>query len=97
MTTWLVILLLAVMLSPLAWLMPSNRQRGKMALRLEARRLGLAMQARAPGLAALAGERSADVLRAVPLPAPTRPGGLVLLAEYPGPVAEPVARAVRGR
>ncbi|MDU3292799.1 MAG: hypothetical protein E7E29_13725, partial [Pseudomonas aeruginosa] len=43
MTTWLVILLLAVMLSPLAWLMPSNRQRGKMALRLEARRLGLAM------------------------------------------------------
>lgn len=44
MTTWLVILLLAVMLSPLAWLMPSNRQRGKMALRLEARRLGLAMQ-----------------------------------------------------
>ncbi len=44
MTTWLVILLLAVMLSPLAWLMPSNRQRGKMAVRLEARRLGLAMQ-----------------------------------------------------
>lgn len=26
MTTWLVILLPAVMLSPLAWLMPSNRQ-----------------------------------------------------------------------
>lgn len=96
MTTWLVILLLAVMLSPLAWLMPSNRQRGKMALRLEARRLGLAMQlARQDWPHWL--ELSADVLRAVPLPAPTRPGGLVLLAEYPGPVAEPVARGVRGR
>lgn len=97
MTTWLVILLLAVMLSPLAWLMPSNRQRGKMALRLEARRLGLAMQ--------LARQDWPHWLESAPptscaqfhCPRRRRQGGLVLLAEYPGPVAEPVARAVRGR
>ncbi|MNM87238.1 hypothetical protein D3C81_994130 [compost metagenome] len=44
MNTWLVILLIGLVLSPLAWLMPSRGQRGQMALRLEARRLGLAMQ-----------------------------------------------------
>ncbi|MCY1268999.1 hypothetical protein D9M71_286700 [compost metagenome] len=42
--TWILILLLGLLLSPLAWLLPSRNQRGQMALRLEARRLGLAMQ-----------------------------------------------------
>ncbi len=41
-TLW-IILLLAVLLSPLVWLLPSHRQRGQMDVRLAARRRGLAM------------------------------------------------------
>ena len=44
MTVWMVILLIALVLSPLTWLIPSRGQRGQMDLRLQARRLGLAMQ-----------------------------------------------------
>jgi len=44
MTLWIVVLLLALLLSPLAWLVPSRRQLGRMELRLAARRMGLAMQ-----------------------------------------------------
>lgn len=44
MSPWFVLLLLAVMLSPLAWLAPSRRQRGQMDVRLQARRMGVAMQ-----------------------------------------------------
>lgn len=44
MTFWIVALLVAVALSPLAWLRPSRRQSRQMELRLEARRMGLAMQ-----------------------------------------------------
>src|SRR3546814_11351466 len=44
MTVWLVVSVLLVVLSPLAWLRPSRVQSGRMALRMEARRLGLAMQ-----------------------------------------------------
>ncbi|MDX5374033.1 MAG: hypothetical protein LPK18_16550 [Pseudomonadaceae bacterium] len=44
MTWWIVLLLIAAVLSPLAWLRPSPRQRGQMELRLAARRLGLGMQ-----------------------------------------------------
>jgi hypothetical protein len=44
MTVWIVVSILALVLSPLAWLMPSRNQSGKMSLRLEARRMGLAMQ-----------------------------------------------------
>ncbi|NQD94609.1 hypothetical protein HP532_18345 [Pseudomonas sp. CrR25] len=44
MTPWIVLLLLAFILSPLAWLVPSRRQRGQMEVRMQARRLGLAMQ-----------------------------------------------------
>lgn len=44
MTPWIVLLLLACILSPLAWLVPSRRQRGQMDVRLQARRMGLAMQ-----------------------------------------------------
>jgi hypothetical protein len=44
MSLWLVVLLLAFILSPLAWLVPSRRQRGQMDVRLQARRLGVAMQ-----------------------------------------------------
>ncbi|MCL9654320.1 hypothetical protein L2088_06355 [Pseudomonas protegens] len=44
MTVWIVVSILAVVLSPLAWLRPSRRQSGLIALRLEARRMGLAMQ-----------------------------------------------------
>jgi len=44
MTIWIVVLILALVLSPLAWLKPSRRQSGQMALRLQARRMGLAMQ-----------------------------------------------------
>jgi len=44
MTLWIVVLLLAVLLSPLTWLVPSRRQRGQMELRLAARRMGLGMQ-----------------------------------------------------
>jgi len=44
MSPWFLVLLLAVMLSPLAWLAPSRRQRGQMDVRLQARRMGVAMQ-----------------------------------------------------
>ncbi|MBC9251380.1 hypothetical protein A9179_13980 [Pseudomonas alcaligenes] len=44
MTGWIVVLLIAVALSPLVWLRPSRRQSGQMAQRLAARRMGLAMQ-----------------------------------------------------
>ncbi|WP_437881182.1 hypothetical protein [Pseudomonas sp. LRF_L74] len=44
MTWWIVILFVGVALSPLVWLRPSARQSGQMALRLEARRMGLGMQ-----------------------------------------------------
>jgi hypothetical protein len=44
MSPWIVLLLLAFVLSPLSWLIPSRRQRGQMDVRLQARRMGLAMQ-----------------------------------------------------
>ncbi len=44
MTGWIVLALLVFALSPLVWLVPSRRQRGQMDVRLQARRLGLAMQ-----------------------------------------------------
>ena len=44
MTVWVVVSILALVLSPLAWLRPSRGQSGKMACRLRARQLGLAMQ-----------------------------------------------------
>ncbi|CAI8806560.1 DUF2509 family protein [Pseudomonas donghuensis] len=44
MTVWVVVSILALILSPLAWLRPSRKQSGQMALRMEARRMGLAMQ-----------------------------------------------------
>lgn len=44
MTFWVVVLLVGAALSPLAWLRPSRRQSRQMELRLEARRMGLAMQ-----------------------------------------------------
>ncbi|MBA1202081.1 hypothetical protein G7009_09975 [Pseudomonas capeferrum] len=44
MTVWLVVSILALILSPLAWLRPSRRQSEQMSLRLEGRRIGLAMQ-----------------------------------------------------
>lgn len=44
MTVWVVVSILALILSPLAWLLPSRRMSGRMALRLEARRMGLNMQ-----------------------------------------------------
>ncbi|QXI30293.1 hypothetical protein [Pseudomonas vanderleydeniana] len=44
MTVWIVVSILAVVLSPLAWLRPSRRQSDRMALRMEARRIGLGMQ-----------------------------------------------------
>ena len=44
MTVWIVVSILALILSPLAWLRPSRQQSGRMALRMEARRIGLAMQ-----------------------------------------------------
>jgi hypothetical protein len=44
MTFWIVLSIVGVMLSPLVWLRPSRQQSGKMDLRLEARRIGLAMQ-----------------------------------------------------
>ncbi|WP_312935457.1 hypothetical protein [Pseudomonas sp.] len=44
MTVWLVVSILALILSPLAWLRPSRKQSRQMDLRLEARRAGLGMQ-----------------------------------------------------
>ena len=44
MTVWIVVSILALVLSPLAWLRPSRSQSGRMGLRMEARRMGLAMQ-----------------------------------------------------
>ena len=44
MNAWFVLFLIAVMLSPLAWLVPSRRQLGSMEVRLQARRMGLSMQ-----------------------------------------------------
>lgn len=47
MTVWVVVSILALILSPMVWLLPSRRTSGRMALRLEARRMGLAMQLKA--------------------------------------------------
>jgi len=44
MTIWLVVSILALVLSPLAWLRPSRRQSEQMSLRMAGRRMGLAMQ-----------------------------------------------------
>ncbi|WP_144937407.1 hypothetical protein [Pseudomonas alabamensis] len=44
MTVWLVVSILALILSPLAWLRPSRKQSEQMSLRLEARRRGMVMQ-----------------------------------------------------
>ncbi|WP_053138609.1 hypothetical protein [Pseudomonas sp. CMR5c] len=44
MTVWIVVSILVVVLSPWAWLRPSRRQSGLIAVRMEARRMGLAMQ-----------------------------------------------------
>lgn len=44
MNLWLVLLLVGVVISPLSWLVPSRHQRGRSDIRVEARRLGLAMQ-----------------------------------------------------
>ena len=44
MNVWLVLLIVAVVLSPLAWLVPSRGQLGSMDVRQQARRMGLSMQ-----------------------------------------------------
>ncbi|MFI7857617.1 hypothetical protein ACIF8Z_11530 [Pseudomonas promysalinigenes] len=44
MTVWLVVSILALILSPLSWLRLSRKQGQQMTLRLAARRMGLAMQ-----------------------------------------------------
>jgi len=44
MSGWLVLLLVAVVLSPLAWLVPSHGQLRAMDVRMQARRMGLSMQ-----------------------------------------------------
>jgi ubiquinone biosynthesis protein Coq4 len=44
MTVWIVLSIIAVVLSPLVWLRPSRSQSGRMAMRMQARRMGLAMQ-----------------------------------------------------
>lgn len=44
MTVWLVVSILALILSPLAWLRPSRKQSVQMDLRMEGRRMDLAMQ-----------------------------------------------------
>lgn len=44
MSPWIPLLLVALALSPLAWLVQSRRQRGQMDVRLQARRMGVAMQ-----------------------------------------------------
>jgi len=44
MTVWIVLSIVAVVLSPLVWLRPSRSQSGRMTMRMEARRMGLAMQ-----------------------------------------------------
>jgi len=44
MSPWFVLLFVAILLSPLSWLVPSRHQRGQMDVRTQARRLGVAMQ-----------------------------------------------------
>jgi hypothetical protein len=44
MSPWVLLFFLVVLLSPLAWLVPSRYQRGQMEVRLHARRMGVAMQ-----------------------------------------------------
>ncbi|WP_455912820.1 hypothetical protein [Pseudomonas syringae] len=44
MTVWIVLSIIAVVLSPMVWLRPSRSQSGRMAMRMQARRMGLAMQ-----------------------------------------------------
>lgn len=44
MQAWMIVAVLALVLSPLVWMVPSRRQRGQMDMRLAARRLGLGMQ-----------------------------------------------------
>lgn len=44
MTWWVVILIILALVGPVAWLLPSSKQKGAINLRLEARRNGVAMQ-----------------------------------------------------
>ncbi|MCF5468981.1 hypothetical protein [Pseudomonas syringae] len=44
MTVWIILSIICVMLSPLVWLRPSRHQNGRMALRMEARLMGMGMQ-----------------------------------------------------
>jgi len=44
MTVWIILSIIAMVLSPLVWLRPSRSQSGRMAMRMAARRMGLAMQ-----------------------------------------------------
>lgn len=48
MNFWIVLLIMLVLLSPLTWLRQSSRQKGRMNMRLQARRLGLGMQLARP-------------------------------------------------
>ncbi len=64
MTVLLVVSILALILSPLSWLRTSRKQSEQMKLRLEARRMGLAMQlAPKPSMRVLmSGEASAAAM-----------------------------------
>ncbi len=86
MTVWIVVSILVVVLSPLAWLRPSRHQSGRMALHATG----------TSGVAALAQAGAAEPLRAVP-PAATWPYArhLELLAAGAGCVGQSVAGGVR--
>lgn len=84
MTVWLVVSILALILSPMAWLRPSRKQSEQMNLRLEGRRMGLAMQL-APQQWPHWLERASQPLSAIPSsPAQGERRYLVLLAGHAG-------------
>lgn len=96
MTVWIVVSILAVVLSPLAWLRPSRRQSGQIALRMEARRMGLGMQ-----LAPQEWPHWMDPQPPSPCAQYHRPrrgtaGLLGLLAKCAGHVGQPMARSLCG-
>ena len=85
MTVWIVVSILLVVLSPLAWLRPSRHQSGRMALRMEARRIGLAMQLAPQEWPHWLSPGAAEPLRAVPSAAAWQSAGVLeLLAKIPG-------------
>ena len=97
MTVWIVVSILLVVLSPLAWLRPSRHQSGRMALRMEARRIGLAMQLAPQEWPHWLGQEPPSPCAQYHRPRRGNTAGVLeLLAKIAGCVGQSVAGSLRG-